>query len=88
MRRIDKFRDKRKDIATTEYKIFERLNDLSDQIDTLTKRLDDLYEHLYYCNKFDKEEYANAFDEQFKESVEALTKIEELENIIYWRETK
>ena len=78
--RTEIFREKRKGIATTEYRIMERLNDLTEQVEALTKRVDEMSEHLYFFAKYDKEEYKNAFDEQFKDS------IEELEKIIYWRE--
>ena len=85
MTRTELFAKKRKGIAKTEYMLMERLNDLTEKVEALTKRVDEMSEHLYFFAKYDKEEYANAFDEQFKESVEALTKIEELEKIIYWR---
>lgn len=80
--RTELFREKRKDIAKEEYMLAVRLNDLTEQVEALTKRVDEMSEHLYFFAKYDKEEYKNAFDEQFKES------IEELEKIIYWRETK
>lgn len=74
MTRTELFREKRKGIAKTEYMIMERINDLSDQIETLTKRLDDMSEHLYYFAKTDNEEFKNAFDEQFKESLKEYEK--------------
>ena len=68
MTRTELFKEKRKGIAKTEYMIMERINDLSEQIQALTERVDRMSEHLYYYAKTDREELKNAFDEQFKET--------------------
>lgn len=73
--RTELFREKRKGIAKTEYMIMERLNDLSEQIEALTKRLDDMSEHLYYCARTDRDDLKNAFDEMFDNPIDELERI-------------
>ena len=74
MNRTELFREKRKVIAKTEYMIMERINELSEQIQALTERVDRMSEHLYFFAKTDREELKNAFDEQFKESLKEYEK--------------
>ena len=74
MTRTELFANKRKGIAKAEYIITERLNELSDQIEALTERVDRMSEHLYFFAKTDREELKNAFDENFKESLKEYEK--------------
>ena len=68
MTRTELYKEKRKGIAKTEYIFIERLNDLSEQVQALTERVDRMSEHLYFFAKTDREELKNAFDEQFEET--------------------
>lgn len=74
MTRTELFAKKRKGIAKTEYMLMERLNDLTEKVEALTKRVDEMSEHLYFFAKYDKEEYKNVFDENFKESLAEFEK--------------
>lgn len=75
MDRTKLYAEKRKGIAKTEYIIMERLNELSEQIEALTKRVDDMSEHLYYCARTDRDDLKNAFDEMFDYPLEELDRI-------------
>lgn len=75
MDRTELYAEKRKGIAKTEYIIMERLNELSEQIEALTKRVDDMSEHLYYCARTDRDDLKNAFDEMFDNPLEELDRI-------------
>lgn len=75
MNRTELFKEKRKGIAKTEYIIMERLNDLSEQIQALTERVDRMSEQLYFVARTDRDELKNAFDEQFKESLKEYDKL-------------
>lgn len=75
MTRTELFKNKRNEIAKTEYMIMERLNDLSEQIEALAERVDKLSEHLYYFAKSNDSESKNAFDEMFKDSIEELERL-------------
>ena len=68
MTRTELYKEKRKGIAKAEYIFIERLNDLSEQVQALTERVDRMSEHLYFFAKTDREELKNAFDEQFEET--------------------
>ena len=74
MNRTELYKEKRKGITKTEYIIMKRFNDLSEQIQALTERVDRMSEHLYFFAKTDREELKNAFDEQFKESLKEYEK--------------
>lgn len=75
MNREEMFKEKRKGIAKTEYMIMERLNELSEQIEAITKRVDDMSEHLYYYARTDRDDLKNAFDEMFDNPLEELDRI-------------
>ena len=68
MNRTELFKEKRKGIAKTEYMITERLNDLSEQLQALTDRVDRMSEQLYFFAKTDRDDLKNAFDENFKDT--------------------
>ena len=68
MNRTELFREKRKGITKTEYMIMERLNEMSEQIQALTERVDRMSEQLYYFAKTDRDALKDAFDEQFKDT--------------------
>ena len=68
MTRTELFAKKRKGIAKTEYILIERLNELSDQIEALTERVDKMSEQLYFVARTDRDDLKNAFDENFKET--------------------
>lgn len=74
MNRTELYREKRKGIAKTEYMIMERLNDLSDQIQALTERVDRMSEQLYFVARTDRDDLKNAFDEMFKEGLKEYDK--------------
>lgn len=75
MTRTELYKEKRKDIAKTEYIFVERLNEMSEQIQELTERVDRMSEQLYFVARTDRDDLKNAFDEQFKESLKEYDKL-------------
>lgn len=80
-RRIIKFKDRRIEMAKTEYNLFEKINSISDKLEELSMRLDDMSERLYELAKEPKEifnetpVYKEDFDEMFKESLKEFDKL-------------
>ena len=60
MSRIIKFRERRIEMAKTEYTLFERINNISDKLEELSSRLDDMSERLYELAKEPKEIFDDA----------------------------
>ena len=76
-RRIEKYRNKRKGIAKTEYRIFEMLNDVSEKLDYVIERVDKTSESLYELAKQPTEMFGvskEAFDDKFRESLKEYEK--------------
>lgn len=100
MNRKEKYKEKRKGIAKTEYILFEKLNDISDKLDEVIETQNKLSECLYELAKQPTEIFKNDVDDLNKAltlnvysdiSKEAFDEkfkdsIEELEKIIFWRE--
>ena len=77
MNRTQLYREKRKGIAKTEYRILEMLNDVSEKLDYVIERIDRTSESLYELAKQPTEMFGvskEAFDENFREALKEYEK--------------
>lgn len=76
MTRTELYREKRKGISKSEYRILEMLNEVSEKLDYVIDRIDKTSESLYELAK----QPTDLFDDKYNKLIEAVETIKEFIN--------